>query len=87
MKTITLRDAKEDFGHVIATALEVPVSITKHGQPSVIVSSDEDYREFLESKFLREEVKKGFDQIDKGQFSTRSMDDLFEDAMRRVSNT
>ena len=49
------------------------------------VMRGEDFQEFLESKQLCEEVKKGFDQIDRGQFSTRSMDELFEEAMKRVA--
>ena len=85
MKTISLHEAKENFGRVVDSALKAPVSITKQGQPAVIVASNEDFQEFLESKQLREEVKKGFDQIDRGQFSTRSMDELFEEAMKRVA--
>ena len=86
MRTISLHEAKEDFGHVVDSALKAPVSITKHGQPAVVVSSNEEFREFLETKRLRREVEKGFDQIDRGQFSTRPMDELFKDAMQRVSS-
>ena len=50
MNTFTSNDAKQKFGEVIELALQEPVSITRHGRPSVVVTSDADYRELLAFK-------------------------------------
>lgn len=84
MKTFTATEMKQRSGEIIDTCLQEPVSILKHGRELAVLTSDKEYREYLKAKQLRSEVQKGFDQIDEGNFSTRSMDDLAAEAVRRV---
>jgi prevent-host-death family protein len=44
MKSMSARDAKNEFGRLIDTARAEPVTIEKHGRPVVVVLSIEEYR-------------------------------------------
>lgn len=72
MQTFSANDAKQNFGEVLDAALRGPVSITKHGRPSVVITSEQDYRELqqLVHDYLKTEVKKGLDDIDAGRVRT-----------------
>ena len=61
MKTVTANEAKQNFGQVIDKALQGPVSITKHGRPSVVITSDAEYKELidLKRKLLQAELREG----------------------------
>jgi prevent-host-death family protein len=78
METITANTAKQNFGELIDRALQKPVSITKHGRPSVVVTSDTEYRELMELKYahLKAEVELGFSEIDQGQTSERTVEEI-----------
>jgi prevent-host-death family protein len=82
MITFTANDAKQQLGHVLDTARTAPVSITKHGRPSFVITSQEDYAALLKIRYeyLRQEVAKGFDQLDRKEFSTRSFAQIAEQA-------
>jgi len=84
MKTFTANDAKQHFGRVLDASLQAPVSITKHGRPSVVITSSEDYDELMKLKFgrLKEEVQKGFEQLDGGSFSNRTFEEIAEEALK-----
>ena len=84
MDRLTANEAKQNFGALIDRALQHPVSITKHGRPAVIVTSDAEYREYLEMKYarLQSEVKIGFDDLDQGKISTRSVDEIANSALQ-----
>lgn len=43
MKTMTAKDAKYGFGHLIDLARAEPVAVAKHGRPVVVVMSVEEY--------------------------------------------
>lgn len=66
MQTFTANDAKQKFGLVMDSALQAPVTITKHGRPAVVITSDAEYRELLRLKHqsLREDVAAGFKSLD-----------------------
>lgn len=83
MDTLTANEAKQNFGALIDRALQHPVSITKHGRPAVIVTSDAEYREYLENKYARfkSEVKIGFEQLDQGKVSSRSVDEIADSVL------
>lgn len=72
MQTFSANDAKQNFGEVLDAALRAPVSITKHGRPSVVITSEEDYRELQQvvHEYLKAEVKKGVDDIEAGRVHT-----------------
>ena len=85
MHTVTANDAKQNFGQVIDQALQGPVSITKHGRPSVVVTSDAEYRELmaLKREHLKAEVRKGFESLDRGEDSPRTAEQIAEDVLQR----
>ena len=84
MTTFTANEAKQHLGAVIDETPQAPVSITRHGRPAVVMTADAEYQAYLKHRQLKAEVNKGFDQIDRGEFTTRSMKDLGEEAIRRI---
>ncbi len=82
MITFTANDAKQQLGQVLDTARTSPVSITKHGRPSFVITTQEDYESLLKLRFehLKNEVRKGFDQLDRNEFSTRSFAQIADQA-------
>ena len=88
METFTSHDAKQNFGRLIDKALQEPVSITKHGRPSVVVTSNAEYQELLAIKYgrLKEEVLVGFKQLDEGEFSGRTNDEIANAVLQRYEH-
>ena len=43
MKTLTAKDAKYGFGHLIDLARSAPVAVSKHGRPVVVVVAVEEF--------------------------------------------
>jgi antitoxin Phd len=88
MKTVTANEAKQNFGQVIDNALQGPVSITKHGRPSVVITSDADYRELvdLKRKLLQAELSEGFGSLDRGEVSSRTAEQIAEDVLKKHLN-
>jgi prevent-host-death family protein len=87
MNPFTSNDAKQKFGEVIELALREPVSITRHGRPSVVLTSDADYRELLAIKYerLKDEVARGFESFGKGQPQRPSVDEIAGEVLMRNS--
>ncbi|MCM8527395.1 MAG: type II toxin-antitoxin system Phd/YefM family antitoxin [Lentisphaeraceae bacterium] len=83
MKTYTANDAKQSFGLVIDEALQEPVTITRHGRPVVVITSEAEYKEFvkLKEEKLKAEVQKGFYELDNGNFSNRTVEEIAEEAL------
>ncbi len=88
MKTVSANVAKQQLGQVLDSARTGPVSITKHGRPTFVVTSKEDYDSLMELKFehLKREVKLGFDQLDRGEFSTMTMEEIAAEVMAEFKN-
>ena len=84
MKTYTANDAKQSFGMVIDEALQEPVTITRHGRPVVVITSEAEYQEYIKLKKekLKTEVRKGFYALDNGDFSTRTVEEIAEEVIR-----
>jgi prevent-host-death family protein len=84
MKTFTANEAKQKLGLVLDTARIGPVTITKHGRPEFVLTSKEDYDLLAGLKYenLKREVAKGFDDLDRGEFSTRTFEEIAEEAFR-----
>lgn len=79
MQIFTANDAKQKFGLVMDSALQEPITITKHGRPSVVITSDAEYKELLRLKHqsLKDDVVAGFQSLDQeGGVSIASDDDL-----------
>ena len=73
-------------GEIILEAQRKPVRIQKHGKECVAVISIQDL-EFLEesrkTQELRTAVQQGFSQIERGEYSTRSMNDIFQEVLEK----
>ena len=84
MKTFTANETKQNFGQVLDSARTAPVTITKHGRPEFVLISKEDYDTMAELKYenLKREVALGFDALDRGEFSTRTFEEIAEEAFR-----
>lgn len=74
MRTFTATELKQNSGKVLDTALQIPVSILKHGRAVAVLSSEVEYQEFLKYRQVKREVEAGFAQIGGGESSYRSMD-------------
>jgi prevent-host-death family protein len=85
MQTVTANDAKQNFGTIIDLALQAPVSVTKHGRPSVVITSAASYQELLDFKreHLKAEVRKGFEGFDRGEVSKRTAEEIAESVLAR----
>ena len=83
MKTVTANIAKQQLGQVLESALTGPVSITKHGRPAFVITSKEDYDSLTKIKFeqLKREVQLGFDQLDRGEFSEKTFEQIAAEVM------
>jgi prevent-host-death family protein len=88
MQTVTANEAKQNFGQVIDKALQGPVSITKHGRPSVVITSDAEYKELinLKRKLLQAELREGFSSLDRGEVSPRTAEQIAEDVLKNHLN-
>mgnify|MGYP000418641044 CR=1 FL=1 len=84
---ISATELKQHTGQTLDTAQREPVRIMKHGRLYGAVISGQDL-EVLEkakkSQNLKDAVQAGFTQLDDGQTSTRSMDELLQEAVRLV---
>jgi prevent-host-death family protein len=78
MKTVTANTAKQQLGQVLDSARTAPVSITKHGRPAFVITTKEDYDSLTKIKFeqFKREVRLGFDQLDRGEISTMTMEEI-----------
>ncbi len=84
MITFSANDAKNRFGELIDTALQEPVSITKHNRRSVVVMSESQYQNLTHTKHeeLKEAVTAGFDQLDRGEVSKLTADEIAEEVLQ-----
>ena len=85
MITFTANDAKNKFAEVIDAALQGPVSITKHNRRTVVVMSDAQYQSLAQTKHgeLKAAVTAGFDQLDRGEFSPDSNEEIADRVIAR----
>ena len=85
MTTFSANDAKQHFGRVMDEALQSPVAITKHGRPTVVMISNHEYEAYkkAQTEKLQQEVKMGFEQIERGEISNLSADEVAERVLQR----
>lgn len=76
------KDAKGNWGVITNTALQEPVTITRQGKPALVMTSAREYEELQHIKYeaLKANVSKGFEQLDRGEYSTRNIDDIKDKA-------
>lgn len=85
MKEFASTEAKDKWGIITDAALHSPVTITKRGRPSLVLTSIRDYQELQQIKYeqLKSDVRAGFESLDRGEYSAKSMDEIKLEARRR----
>lgn len=83
MKSIAARKARNHFGESIDTAQSEPVTIEKHGRPSVVVLSVKEY-DNIKLERLRAKLVKGKEQARQGMFSEMTADDIIREGVKRL---
>jgi prevent-host-death family protein len=85
MEVVTANEVKQNFGRIMDLALQGPVSVTKHGRPSVVITSEANFQELLAFKreHLKAEVRKGFESLDRGEISPRTAEEIAESVLDR----
>ena len=95
MRSMPAHDAKAKFGQLLDAAREGPVAISKHGREVAVVISKEEFDAVQSLKLdrLREEVQKGIDSIERGDFITvgkagirKFADSIKQEGRRRMKN-
>jgi prevent-host-death family protein len=86
MQEFPSTDAKDKWGLITDTALREPVVITRHGRPSLIVTSIQDYQVLQRLKYnqLKADIQEGLDDIKQGRLSTKSIDEILADGKKRL---
>ncbi|MEM7792043.1 MAG: type II toxin-antitoxin system prevent-host-death family antitoxin [Verrucomicrobiota bacterium] len=89
MQEFPSTDAKDRWGIITDTALQEPVTITKHGRPTLVITSAREYEELQRIKYeaLKSAVSEGFEQLDRGEVSSRSMDEIKAEARKAVKKS
>jgi prevent-host-death family protein len=85
MKTIAAADAKTNFGALLDNAQREPVTISKNGRAVAVVMSAAAFEEQqqLKLQLLRQEVRKGLDDLERGELVNAS--DVFADMDKELS--
>ncbi len=67
-KIMPAAEAKTNFGALLDAAQREPITISKKGRPVAVMMSIQEYEvhEALKLERLRREVRKGLDQIERG---------------------
>jgi prevent-host-death family protein len=86
MQEFASTEAKDKWGLITDTALREPVAITRHGRPALIVTSVQDYQALQRLKYdqLRADIQEGLDDLENGQYTTKSVDDLIAEGKKRL---
>ena len=87
MQEFQSTEAKDKWSAITDTALQEPVTITKHGRPTLIVTSVRDYKQLQHLKYekLKADVQAGVDAAERGEFSTSTIDKIKAEARRRFN--
>ncbi len=87
MQKFPSTDAKDKWGAITDAALQEPVTITKHGRPTLVITSAREYEELQQIKYaaLKAEVAKGFAQLDRGEYGTMGVEEIKAEARIRMA--
>jgi len=84
MKSIAAKEAKNNFGELMDTAQREPVTIERRGRAVAVIMSANEY-EKIKLERLRAKLAIGEAQADRGEFSTKTMDDIISEGKDRYS--
>lgn len=78
MQHVSAHEAKARFGHLLDTARREPVVIERHGRAVAVVLSKEDYDALNDIKLLqlREEIKLGIADLERGAYTDYQTEEL-----------
>jgi len=79
MINIAAKEARANFGELMDTAQREPISIEKHGRAVAVLMSAVEY-EKIQQERLQAKVTNGFNQLDEGKHSERSVRDILNNA-------
>ncbi len=81
MKSVTSLEAKNRFGEVMEAAQRQPVSITRHGRPSVVMISAESYarRQRMARERLRQAMQRAGEHAAAHGMNETVLDQLLTD--------
>ena len=89
METFPSTEAKDKWGLIADTALREPVTITKHGRATLVVTSIQDYQALQRLKYaqLKSDLQEGLADIKQKRFSTKSVDELIQEGKKRLKKS
>ena len=82
MKAIAAKEAKDHFGEMLDTVQREPISIEKHGRAVAVVMSAHEYQQ-MKIERLRTYLAVGEAQADRGEFSTKTAEDIIREGTQR----
>jgi prevent-host-death family protein len=81
MLNIAAREARANFGELMDTAQREPISIEKHGRSVAVLMSATEY-ENMKLELLKAHIRVGFEQLDRGEYSTLSAKEIMKKAKK-----
>jgi prevent-host-death family protein len=86
MREFASTEAKDKWGLISDTALREPVTITRHGRPSLVVTSVQDYQDLHRSKYqqLKAAVQEGLDDLEQGRVSAKTIEAIIAEGKERL---
>jgi len=89
METFPSTEAKDKWGLISDTALREPVTITKHGRATLVVTSFQDYQTLQRLKYgrLKSDIEEGLDDIQQKRFSTKTVETLIQEGKKRLKKS
>ena len=86
MRKFASTEAKDKWGLISDTALREPVTITRHGRPTLVVTSVQDYQDLQRSKYhqLKADIQEGLDDLEQDRVSTKTIDDIIAEGKERL---
>lgn len=89
METFASTEAKDKWGQIADTALRHPVTITKHGRATLVVTSVQDYQALQQLKYsqLQSDIREGVKDLEARRISTKSVDDLIQEGKKRLKKS
>lgn len=86
MQEFPSTEAKDKWGLISDTAMREPVTITRHGRPTLVVTSVQDYESLQRLKHdrLKADVREGLDDLAQGRVSTKSVDQIIAAGRKRL---
>lgn len=81
MKTMNAREAQSHFSEMMTTVIKEPVTIQKHGRPSAVLISYEEYKKFeqLEDLYWSLRAKQSEEE---GYLSSEESTDLLSNILK-----